>query len=129
MLERKNKRTWFKRIFVALKPCIDGFLVGCWPFLGIDATGLKSKCTGQLASTTGVDGHNWLYYVAYVVFHSDIEDNWKWFMQQLHRAMGSFAGLVICTDACKGLETVVGKVFPQAEYQCMRHLYGNFREY
>ncbi|CAD6339738.1 unnamed protein product [Miscanthus lutarioriparius] len=30
-------------------------------------------------------------------------------------------------DACKGLETAVGSIFPQAENrECMRHLYQNF---
>lgn len=28
----------FRRIFVALKPCVDGFLNGCRPFLSIDST-------------------------------------------------------------------------------------------
>ena len=28
----------FKRIFVALKPCVDGFLAGCRPFIGVDAS-------------------------------------------------------------------------------------------
>ena len=51
-------------------------------------------------------------------------------MEQLQRAVGTPEGLVICTDACKGLETVVGDVFPTAEYrECMRHLYGNFMKY
>lgn len=36
----------FKRIFVALKPCIDGFLAGCIPYLGVDATRLTGKYTG-----------------------------------------------------------------------------------
>ncbi len=127
-LEKKSKR--FKRIFVALKPCIDGFLAGCRPYLGIDSTSLHGKYSGQLASATGVDGHNWLYNVAFAVFESETEENWKWFMQQLHRAVGSPEGLVICTDACKGLETAVGAVFPQVEYrECMRHLYGNFMKH
>jgi len=117
----------FKRIFVALKPCIDGFLAGCRPYIGVDASSLKGKYTGQLASATSVDGHNWLYYVAYGIFHSETEDNWVWFMQQLQRVVGSPSGLVISTDACKGLETAVSVVFPQAENrECMRHLYGNF---
>jgi hypothetical protein len=48
-------------------------------------------------------------------------------MRQLKRAVGSPPDLVICTDACKGLDIVVGVVFPEAEYrECMRHLYGNF---
>ena len=51
-------------------------------------------------------------------------------MQQLHRAIGTPDGLVICTDACKGLGTTVGAVFPQAEYrECMRHMYSNFMKH
>ena len=70
---KKKKR--FKRIFVALKPCIDGFLAGCRPFIGVDASALHGKYRGQLASATAVDGHNWLYHVAYGVFYSETEDN------------------------------------------------------
>jgi transposase-like protein len=46
------------------------------------------------------------------------------------KSFGFPEGLVICTYACKGLETAVGSVFPAAEYrECMRHLYGNFMKY
>ncbi|WVZ96790.1 hypothetical protein U9M48_042382 [Paspalum notatum var. saurae] len=125
---KKTKR--FRRIFVALKPCIDGFLAGCRPYLGVDATNLHGQYTGRLVAATGVDGHNWLFNVAFAMFDSETEDNWKWFMGQLRMAIGAPTGLVICTDACKGLETAVGAVFPEAEYrECMRHLYGNFMKY
>ena len=51
-------------------------------------------------------------------------------MQNLHRAIGDPLGLVICSDACKGLEKVVGAVFPHAENkECMRHLYQNFMKH
>ena len=80
-LQKIGKKMCFKRIFVALKPCIDGFLAGCRPFVGVDASKLNSKYTGQLASATAVDGHNWLYYVAYAIFDSETKDNWVWFMQ------------------------------------------------
>jgi len=59
-LEKIGKKNRFKRIFIALKPCIDGFLAGCRPFVGVDASFLNGKYTGQVASATGVDGHNWL---------------------------------------------------------------------
>jgi hypothetical protein len=71
----------FNRIFVAFKPCIDGFLASCRPYIGVDATTLNSKYVGQLASATDVDGYNWLYYVAYAVFDSETTENWTWFMQ------------------------------------------------
>jgi hypothetical protein len=70
-----GKKNIFKRVFVALKPCIDGFLAGCRPFIGVDASLLHGKYTGQLASATGVDGHNWLYHIAYAIFDSEAEDN------------------------------------------------------
>ena len=45
-------------------------------------------------------------------------------------AIGDVPNLVISTDACKGLETAVGAVFPQAENrECMRHLYQNFMKH
>jgi hypothetical protein len=83
-----------------------------------------------LVSTTGVDGHNWLYHIAYGIFDTETENNWMWFMQNLHRAVGDPPRLVISSDACKGLEKVVGDVFPQAENrECMRHLYQNFMKH
>ena len=33
----------FRRFFVALKPCIDGFLQGCRPYIAIDATHLTGR--------------------------------------------------------------------------------------
>jgi len=126
-LEKIEDKYRFRRMFVALRPCVDGFLAGCRPFIGVDASYLHGKYKGQLASATGVDGHNWLYHIAYAFFESETEDNWKWFLQQLRKAIGDVPNLVICTDACKGLETAVGAVFPEAENrECMRHLYQNF---
>ena len=78
---RGNKKQRFKRIFVALKPCVDGFLAGCRPFVGVDAACLNGKYTRQLGSATAIDGHNWLYHLAYAIFDSETEDNWKWFME------------------------------------------------
>ena len=51
-------------------------------------------------------------------------------MTNLRRAVGIPEGLVICTDACKGLEKAVSAVFPEAENrECMRHLYANFMKH
>jgi hypothetical protein len=126
-LLKNGSKYHFNRIFVVFKPCIDGFLAGCRPYVGIDSTALNGKFKGQLASAIAVDGHNWLYYVAFAVFDSETSDNWEWFMKQLHRAIGSPPGLVISSDACKGLETAIDLVFPNCENrECMRHLYANF---
>jgi hypothetical protein len=129
-VEKVGKKKRFKRMFVALKPCIDGFLAGCRPFVGVDASFLHGKYTGQLVSATGVDGHNWLYHIAYGIFESETEDNWTWFLENLHKAIGDPPGLVLCSDACKGLEVAITNVFPNAENrECMRHLYSNFMKH
>jgi hypothetical protein len=67
----------FTRMFVALKAYVDGFLNGCRPFLGVDSTHLTRKWKGQLASTTSIDGHNWMFPVCYGVFGSETTENWS----------------------------------------------------
>jgi hypothetical protein len=126
-VEKVGRRQRFKRMFFALKPCIDGFLNGCKPYIAIDATRLVGRYTGQLASATSVDGHNWLFYVAFAIFDSETEKNWTWFMEKLHKVIGDPPGLVISSDACKGLVEGIAAIYPHAEHrECMRHLYANF---
>ena len=49
-----NGKIRFTRFFFAMKPCIDGFLNGCRPYLAIDSTFLTGKFKGQLASASAV---------------------------------------------------------------------------
>jgi transposase-like protein len=64
------------------------------------------------------------------VFDAEDEDNWEWFLENLHKVIGDPLGLVLCSDACKGLEKPIIKVFPEAENRkCMRHMYGNFMKH
>ena len=123
-------RMHFSRMFVAIKSCVDGFLVGCRPYLGVDSTHLTGKYSGQLAAATSIDGHNWMYPVAYGIFDKENDSNWMWFMKQLKVAIGTPYGLTIHTDACKGLENAVRKVFQGAaeHRECFRHLMKNFRK-
>jgi hypothetical protein len=62
-------------IFMALKPCIDGFVNGCIPYVSIDSTFVNEKWNGQLAGFTALDGHNWMFPLAFGFFASEIEDN------------------------------------------------------
>jgi hypothetical protein len=120
----------FNKLFIALKPCIDGFLNGCRPYISIDSTHLNGKWNGQLAVVTALDGHNWMFPVAYGFIESENGDNWAWFMNQLKKAIGDLPVLAVCTDACKGLENAVKRVFPEAEQrECFRHMYHNFQKY
>ena len=120
---------YFHRFFCALKPCIDGFLECCRPHLSIDATTLNGRWNGHLAAAVAVDGHNWMYPVAYGFIASETTVNWTWFMEQLKKAIGDPPLLAICSDACKGLENAVKNVFPNAEQrECFYHLARNFKK-
>ena len=56
--EEHNGDVCFLRFFIALKPCKDGFLQGCRPYIAMDATHLTGRVRCQLASAVAVDGYN-----------------------------------------------------------------------
>ena len=66
-----NNKIRFNRLFFALKPCVDGFLRGCRPYLAVDSTFLTGRFRGQLCIACAVDGHNWIYPVAVGVIDSE----------------------------------------------------------
>ncbi|CAO2177369.1 unnamed protein product, partial [Urochloa humidicola] len=112
-----------------MKPCIDGFLQGCRPYLAVDSTFLTGKFRGQLCVACAVDGHNWMYPVAVGVIDSETNDNWKWFMERLKEAIGCPPGLTFCTDCGQAVMHGVTEVFPNAEHrECMYHLVHNFKK-
>jgi hypothetical protein len=126
-IQMVDGKVHFHRFFCALSPCIEGFLEGCRPYLSIDSTALNGRWCGHLAATTALYGHNWMYPVAFGFIDGETTDNWKWFMNELHKIIGDLPVLAICTDACKGLEKAVKNVFPHAEHrECFRHLMQNF---
>jgi hypothetical protein len=119
----------FRRVFVCFEACRRGFLEGCRPYLAIDATFLTGRFKGQLVAACAVDGHNFVFPVAYGVIEAESEESWTWFLQNLRRAIAHPNGLVIHTDACKGLEVAVDNVFPGVEHrECMQILGRNSKE-
>jgi transposase-like protein len=89
--------------------------VGCMPYLSIDSTTLNERWNGHLPSVIGVDGHNWIYPIAFGFFESETKESWTWFFKQLRKAIGHPPLLAICSDACKGLTAAVTNVFPEAD--------------
>jgi hypothetical protein len=74
-----------------------------------------------------VDGHNWMFSVAYGFFESESKESWTWFLLQLRKAIGEPNLLAIHSDACKGLTEAIKDVFPNAERrECFRHLMQNY---
>ena len=102
----------FSRFFCAFKGCIEGFLEGCGPYISIDSTSLNGLWNGHMPTTLALDGHNWMFPLAFGLFESETKENWILFMEQLGKAIGQLPHLAICTDACKGLELTMAKIFP-----------------
>nr|KAJ0213458.1 hypothetical protein LSAT_V11C400201180 [Lactuca sativa] len=110
--------------------CSRGFLAGCRPYIGLDACHLKGKFNGVLAATTGIDGNNSIFPMAYCVLESENTQSWTWFLDSLKKAIGTPNGLVISSDVQKGLEVAMMNVYPNVEdRECIRHLYSNFKKH
>jgi hypothetical protein len=122
-----GEKMYFRRFFCALGPCTQGFREGCHPYLSVDSTRLNGRWCGQLAAACGLDGQNWMYPVAFGFLDSETQDNWRWFMDNLRKAIRDPPLLVVSSDACKGLENVANVVFPHVEQrECFRHLMKNY---
>jgi hypothetical protein len=70
-------KMYFRGFFCALGPCIQGFQEGCHPYLSVDSTRLNGRWCGQLTTACGVDGHNWMYPIAFGFIDSETQENWS----------------------------------------------------
>jgi hypothetical protein len=65
----------FRRVSVCFEACPLVFLEGCRSYLAIDATFLTWRFKGQLVAACVVDGHNFVFPIAYSVLETESEEN------------------------------------------------------
>ncbi|PKA61795.1 hypothetical protein AXF42_Ash008626 [Apostasia shenzhenica] len=115
----------FKRFFVSFKDCVDGFIAGCIPLIGLDACHLKGKYLGMLFSATALDGNRHLYPIAYAVVECENKDTWQWFLKHLMLTLeNNIENLSFISDMEKGIEDAVRLEAPQAEHRVCMATYG-----
>ena len=74
--EEVDGKVYFTRFFCCFKAAIDGFRNGCRPYISIDSTHLNGLWNGQLPLAQALDGHNWMYPLAFGFFESETKENW-----------------------------------------------------
>jgi hypothetical protein len=79
----------FSRFFCAFKASIDGFMNGYRPYISVDSTTLNGMWNGHMPAALALDGHNWMFLVAFGFFDSETKENWVWFMERLRKAIDS----------------------------------------
>ncbi|XP_042477163.1 uncharacterized protein LOC122058594 [Macadamia integrifolia] len=110
----------FKRFFICFKTCVDGFLNGCRPFIGVDGCHLKGTFGGVLLVVVTVDGNRGLFPFAYGVIETKCKDNWYFFLNQLYTVL--HAGIcdnpiTFMSDKQKGLCDAITNVFPRSQHR------------
>ncbi|XP_074342389.1 uncharacterized protein LOC141679929 [Apium graveolens] len=122
----------FKRVFWALKPCIDAFPY-CILVLLIDGTHLYDKYGGVLLTATAVDGFNHLLPVAFIVVERENKASWSWFMERVKKKVVlQRRDVCVISDRHKGIISVMNNpelwwFEPLSHHRfCSRHLAANF---
>lgn len=53
------------RFFCAFQGSIEGFLNGCRPYISVESTALNGLWNGHMPAALGLDGHNWMFPLAF----------------------------------------------------------------
>ncbi|KAJ1703320.1 hypothetical protein LUZ63_003099 [Rhynchospora breviuscula] len=119
----------FKRAYICLAACKQGFLSGCRPIISVDGCFLKTRYGGQLLTAVGIDANDCIFPVAYAVVEGETSESWRWFLQLLATDLqiNNSHAWTFMSDRQKGLIPVIKALFLASEHRfCVRHLYDNF---
>ncbi|XP_016192018.1 uncharacterized protein LOC107632893 [Arachis ipaensis] len=113
----------FDKMYICLYGCKNGFRMGCRPLIGLDGAFLKTRFSGQILAA--------IYVIAYAIVPVENTNNWRWFLELLHKDLRSYTqnGWCFILDMQKGLITAVQEVFPYVHHRfCVWHLRRNFKK-
>ncbi|XP_039140498.1 uncharacterized protein LOC120277712 [Dioscorea cayenensis subsp. rotundata] len=109
----ENDGPRFKSAFFAFKACVIGFKTGCRPLLYLDGTHLLGKYGGTFLGSTGKDGNDGFFHMAFAIVDNETDANWTWFLSKLGDTIyddDEYVKLItIISDRSKGLINAVAK--------------------
>ncbi|XP_074318742.1 uncharacterized protein LOC141655564 [Silene latifolia] len=92
----------FQRMYISLKACIEGFVKGCRPLVGIDGCHIKGMYLGIILIVEAMDGNNNIFQIAWAVVEVENRDSLKWFLGLEEARMEEGAGITFTSDRQKG---------------------------
>ncbi|EEE69496.1 hypothetical protein OsJ_28933 [Oryza sativa Japonica Group] len=112
----------FKRIYICLAACKNGFLVGYRRVVGLDGCFFKGATNGELLCAIGRDANNQMYPIAWVVVEKETNDSWDWFCDCCSRTWELVKVMAGCSFQTSRKE-------PSSEHRnCARHIYANWKK-
>ncbi|KAL0533638.1 hypothetical protein IC582_027679 [Cucumis melo] len=127
-MELEDER-FFKYLFMAVGPCVRGFLNCIRSVIVMDGTFLKNKYRGQLIVAVCLDGNNQIYPLAFGVVDRETDDSIQWFLEKLKGAIGEVPNLGFVTNKKTCFSKGISSVFPSAFHDlCVQHLTRNLHD-
>lgn len=78
-------------------------MVDCCLFIDVDDTFMKTKFTGVLLTSIGVDTDNQILPIAFAYVEAENNSSWSWFLDLLHRTIGLKDNLIFTSDDHLGI--------------------------
>ncbi|XP_019172100.1 PREDICTED: uncharacterized protein LOC109167534 [Ipomoea nil] len=121
---------WFKYVFWAFKPAIEGFKYYL-PVLTVDGTHLYRKYKGYLLLALSINANKEIHPVAYSIIDVETGDSWSWFLTLVaQHVFGDLKHICIISDRHGGIDVAFCELPELAEPRvqhryCRRHLWSN----
>ncbi|XP_026416614.1 uncharacterized protein LOC113312060 [Papaver somniferum] len=113
--------------------CIEGFKNCFRPAFLVDGTHLTGPRQGVLLSAIGMDPDESIYPISFVVFDSEDNESWEWFMRKLVGVLDDKYAMnedvVVATDRNPSIGRAIRLAFPCAnQVYCIHHLSENIKQ-